>query len=138
MVVSYKLSSFHASRRWLKAVLAKCIEALTDKNYGVQDQFTDKVMHNLWLIANKEKFRKDRFEDEVAEFKRRRLQHSLKLLLTGKKEMEFTPLQFEDVISFGKHCLAIPKPKLNSYITPQSAQEIIYFFNPRSADRELI
>jgi hypothetical protein len=138
IVISYKLSSFHASRRWLKATLARCIEILTNETYSVRNEFADRILENLWLLANKGKSAKDQLEDEIVEFKRRRLQQSLKLLLTGGKETEFTPFPFSDVIGFGKYCMAFLDPTLKSNITTRGAQEITYLFSPRSPDVKVI
>ena len=131
---SYKLSSVQASRRWLRNVLAECIKTLTNKTYATNDETTREVMRNIWFLANQEKL-KNNPEDEIINFKTTVLLRYFNLLLTGRKDTEFTPLQFLDAFQIdNKHVMAILDSQTRSHLTLQGAYNTIYLFNAKPAN----
>jgi len=134
IAASYKLSSVQASRRWLRKILAQCVKALMNKSYTANDETTDEVMKNIWFLANKDKPATNP-EDEIINYKTNVLLRYFHLLLTGRKDTQFTPLQFLDAFQIdNNHIMAVLDPKTGNNLTPQGAYNTIYLFNAPPAE----
>lgn len=124
--VSYKLSSVHASRKWLRSVLAECIEVLTGAEFGSRNKLD--VTSVLRLLTSKGRLVKN----EAEAFRCRRLQQYFKLLLRGRKDSAFTPLPVEDVFRVDdKHLWIVLNPKKRGNATLKDYYNTVYLFNPQ-------
>lgn len=133
IATSYKLSSVHASRRWLRDILAECVEILANKKYAEVGEAAKEVMHNVWFLADIEKTLKKNPQDEVAIYRLMRLQRFFRLLLTSQKDIEFTPFKFVDAFQINdEHIMAPLDPKTN--FTLKGCQGTTYLFNARTPE----
>jgi|YelNatPaOPRAMG01_1025707.scaffolds.fasta_scaffold494943_1 hypothetical protein len=64
IAASYKLSSVHASRRWLRDILTECIQILLNKKYAELDESASEVMQNLYFLADKKKLTEESVKNE--------------------------------------------------------------------------
>jgi hypothetical protein len=131
---SYKLTSVHPSRRWLRETLAECIKTLIEENLPDHKDNATQTIKKLTSNLSREKLREKSLTDEITHFKIKRLQRFLSLLLTSQKDAKFTPLVFEDVFwgdEKKKNCLAIIDPQAQHSFNPQAASNTMYFFNPQ-------
>lgn len=133
IATSYKLSSVHASRKWFRDIQAECIEILANKKYADIDKTTNEVMQNIYFLADTKKRKGKKLEDDAVSFKLIRLQHFFRLLLTGEKDAEFTPLKFVDAFKISdKYVMAVLDPKTD--LTKIQYQGIAYLFNARTPE----
>lgn len=133
MILAYKLSSFHASRRWLKVALSECFDILTEERHNPYDQHgCAAVFRNAWpLLRRKATFRRNRPKSEMEQIRQRRFWEYLNLLLTGQKETAFTPFSFYDAFYCGKLHMVMLDPEMNRHITLNGGRNITYMFHMR-------